>query len=262
MPLQIIDHIHPGGDAGTVPFHQRLRTLFQYGRAWYQANQLQPAVLAALVPVVDEPAVLHCNLPLPPLQAPLPMVLIAPPGIQIIYPSNLSGFHEIKSGHWLTISRRTKQYATARKHPLKVIRGYQRALQASLQAANLPAPMLKPLVVLTHPGIHVEGQSNLAGIQRLEHLAAFFSGQATAPTQLPPQDLRKVTAHFAGKPVQQAVLSLQKAPTPSLPGQALITRLNLSLKQWKILGGVFGLLILVLIIFTWMLIFFSQPGSF
>jgi hypothetical protein len=153
--MKIIDHTPYYNEKGKITFSDRLRASLKYGRTWLSEMEAQKSVLPVLEKNLDRRFVLLRNVSLPGLDASIPFILIGPPGVSVIYVTNLVGMYRARGDQWATgtgnnlkpekinLLTRTDQLA--------------RAVQQYLNSHGIKdLSGVEPVLLCCNPSIHVD----------------------------------------------------------------------------------------------------------
>lgn len=176
-------------------------------------HQAQETVIAIMERTLDNRFTLLRNVTLEGMETPLPLILIGPPGIQVIYTSSLRGIYRARGDEWDQMDDRQEQYRPAL--PNLVIQSQQMAqsLQAHLlarageSARNLSQSPVEALIVFTDPGIHVDMVRPSVRILLIDALERFLSNLAQSPPRMEREEIHKYVELLARPPKGEAQMT-------------------------------------------------------
>ena len=153
--MKIIDKTPLQDADGNISFPARVQGTLKYGFNWYAELEAQKVVIAQLDRSLEKGFVLIRNFTLPNIEVVIPLILIGPGGISVIYATPVKGFFEAKGDQWSTVTNGRPQPAAS--NLLDVVTKRARALQRYLQEQkiNLPNPV-EPVLITTNPGAHID----------------------------------------------------------------------------------------------------------
>ncbi|HEY2980705.1 MAG TPA: hypothetical protein VGJ22_05960 [Anaerolineales bacterium] len=153
--MKIIDKTPFQKETGEIDLLGRLRGTLKYGFSWYSEQQAQVAVVAQLQRPIEKGFVLIRNLTLPGSEIVVPLILVGPQGVNVIYATQARGFFEAKGDEWNTVARGRSQPAAV--NLLSRARLMARAVQLYIQRQNIQlSGPIEPVLIGTDPGFHVE----------------------------------------------------------------------------------------------------------
>ena len=153
--MKIIDKTPLQDANGNISFSARVQGTLKYGFNWFAELEAQKAVIAQLDRSLEKGFVLIRNFALPNIEVIIPLILIGPGGISVIYATPVKGFFEAIGDQWNTVTNGRPQPASS--NLLDVVAKRPRALQRYLQEqkVNLPNPV-EPVLITTDPGAHID----------------------------------------------------------------------------------------------------------
>ena len=92
--MNIIDHSSFVDDKGEITFVERIRGTLRHGSSWYADMQAQETVVSRLENALDDSFTLIRNHILPGLDIPIPLTLVGPSGVHVIYASGIKGIYQ------------------------------------------------------------------------------------------------------------------------------------------------------------------------
>jgi hypothetical protein len=239
------------------------------GRATPQEMQAQQAVISVLEKVMDNRHFLLRNLSLPEQETPIPLILVGPPGIKVIYPISLRGVYRAKVDEWEQLDTQRQIYRPATPNLIVQAQQMAQAVEEHLKAQNIDPPSVEPTLVFTDTGVHIEMARPAVRIVLIDAIDRFTAGLLQAPALLSKEEVQQTTDCLAKSlgidedrslyPERDAFsftdesASQSKGPTivDRLPrGERAVTTLNkipLSNRQWLVLGCLVTINILILI---------------
>lgn len=177
-------------------------------------HRAQETVISIMERTLDNRFTLLRNVALEGMEAPLPLILIGPPGIQVIYASSLRGIYRARGDEWDQMDDRQEQYRPAL--PNLIIQSQQMAqslqthllAQAGQIASHLSQSPVEALIVFTDPGIHVDMIRPSVRIILIDALERFLSNLAQSPPRMEKEEIHKYIGLLARTPESKA----QNAP--------------------------------------------------
>jgi hypothetical protein len=153
--MKILDKTPYQKETGEIDLAGRLQGTLKYGLSWYPEVQAQQAIIAQLDRLIEKGFVLIRNLTLPGTEIIVPIILVGPQGINVIYVTHVRGFFEAKGDEWNTVKGGQAQPASV--NLISRVKLLARAVQLYLQRQNLELlGPVEPVLIGTDPGFHVE----------------------------------------------------------------------------------------------------------
>jgi len=201
------------------------------------------------------------------LEIPIPLVLVGPPGVSVIYPSASRGIFRASEESWEKLQDRQKGFKPAQPNIITRVRLMAQAVSAFLATSQYSSLEVEPVIMLTDPGTHVEASHPAARIIHSDGLDRFIAGLFRARTKLNRQDANKIGNLLLGPlalldegdtaaPEDEFSFAEAKPPPgPSIAdqipkGEGVVKSINkvpFSMKQWLVLGLLIVVNIIVLL---------------
>ena len=139
-------------------------------------SKAEEIVLAALQKALDNRHFVIRNLELDGLEIPIPLVLVGPPGVWVLYPTLQRGFFRAKGDEWERLSDRHHDYTPV--HPNMVTRTVLmgKAVETFLAGHGYEKVKVEPVLIFTDPGVHVESVRSAVRIVLMDALFRFVGG--------------------------------------------------------------------------------------
>ncbi len=170
--MKIIDKTPLLDDQGQLSFINRIQGMLKYGMSWPAELDAQQKVIAQLDRVLEKGFVLIRNFTLPSSEIIIPMILLGPGGVTVIYITTVKGFFEAKGDQWNTVVNGATQPASI--NLLNRVFRYARAVQIYMerQRLDLPAPV-EPVLLAADPGAHIESMRPTARVVMSDAIKPF-----------------------------------------------------------------------------------------
>jgi len=175
--MKIIDKTALQDEKGNISFPARIQGTLKYGLSWYSELEAQKIVITQLDRALEKGFVLIRNFTMPNSEIVIPIILIGPPGISVIYVTQVKGFFEAKGDQWNTVNNGRTQPATINllDRVAKLARVFQKYLE--FQKVSLPSPV-EPVLIATDPGAQIESMRPIARVVRSDAIKQFASSLA------------------------------------------------------------------------------------
>jgi hypothetical protein len=162
------------------------------GQSSYRELQAQEELVASLEKYLDNRFVMLRNVTLEGLDFPIPMLLLGPPGVKLIYPCAARGVFRAKGD---TLEFMDEEYHTFRSaSPNLLTRAATMAEKASAYlTANNPAPVeVEPFLYFSDPGTHVEAVRPTVRILPVDGLERFIAGLLQSRVYFEKEEVQKL----------------------------------------------------------------------
>jgi len=182
---------------------------FKFGRVWSQDMQAQEGIIAALERQLDNYYTIFRNVSLEGLDIPIPLVLVGPSGVRVLYPSASRGVYRAKDDAWEKMEDDQKGYKPVLPNLLTRTQLMGRAVAAYLSAKGYPQIEVEPVLVFSDPGIHVDTVRPIVRVVMVDALERFVAGLIQSRTYLNKDETEKIVALFieagGGKNISEPV---------------------------------------------------------
>jgi hypothetical protein len=175
-------------------------------------EEAQDYVANALNKVLDNQFVLLRNITLEGPGIPIPLILLGPAGIQVIYASTAKGVYRAKEGVWEKLDDRNQRFQIDRPNLLERTMLMARALDTFLANQKLELPATEPVLFFSDPGIHIDATRPIVRVLMADALDRYIAGLVTT---------RSLTDQ---ETTQRAVKVLTRGLDQRGEGQAVIER--------------------------------------
>jgi hypothetical protein len=142
-------------------------------------EEAQDYVANALNKVLDNQFVLLRNITLEGPDIPIPLILLGPAGIQVIYASTAKGVYRAKEGVWEKLDDRTQRFQIDRPNLLERTMLMARALDTFLANQKLEMPATEPVLFFSDPGIHIDATRPIVRVLMADALDRYIAGLVT-----------------------------------------------------------------------------------
>ncbi len=274
--MNVKDFSHFLDENGEISFVERIRGTLKYGGSWYRDAQAQEMIISRLQSHLDDEYTILRNFTLPELDVTIPLILIGPTGLHVIYGSAQNGIYEAEGDQWKVMNPNLKRFRPARPNLITRTKLLNRAVTRHLKRLGSQEITPEPLLIFTDPEVHVDTKSPAVRIVMADALDHFAVSLTKVDPILGAGDIPKLVKLLQTPPPQtkgegdealaedaQLKKAFHGAAQASGFGQAteielpLVGKIRFSNRQWAILGALFFLNVIVLIIFI--IVVFRNP---
>ncbi|MDO9129397.1 MAG: hypothetical protein Q7U34_05980 [Anaerolineales bacterium] len=153
--MRIIDKTPYQSESGKINLLDQLKATLKYGADWLEEINAQKTVIAHLENALDNSYTLLRNVTLAGLGATIPLILVGPSGIYVMYTTALQGKYRAKGDAWGTLVGYKFKQASINL----LIRTAQmgRAVQVYLERQGyISLTPIESVLLATKPGLHVD----------------------------------------------------------------------------------------------------------
>ncbi len=223
--MKVYDKTSLQNEKGEVGILARVRGTLKYGFRWYPELEAQKLVITKLDRLLERGYVLIRNFTLPKSEIIIPLILIGPGGVQVIYVTHVKGFFEAKGNEWNTVKEGRAQPASINliSRVLRLSRAFQVYLQR--QKIDLPCPV-DPVLIAANPGAHLEALRPVVRVVKSDAINAFAASVLQSSPVLRTDYIHDLADHIINprppgeKPLQAAPQSTPQNEARAAPSRA------------------------------------------
>ncbi|MBI5297683.1 MAG: NERD domain-containing protein [Chloroflexi bacterium] len=172
--MRIIDKTPFQNEKGEIDLIGRAQATLKYGPSWYPEQSAQKAVIAQLDRLFEKGYVLIRNFNLPGSEVIVPMILLTPSGVFVIYVTHLKGFYEAKGDQWNKIDQ--GRAAPAQRNLISITERLARATQKYFEIQQIAIPgRVEPVLMAAEPGLNMESLRPIIRVVKSDAIAQFAS---------------------------------------------------------------------------------------
>jgi hypothetical protein len=164
------------------------------GGAEKKEEEAREFILQRLGNVLNNNFTLLLNYPLPNTAIEVPMILVGPPGVKVIYPSALRGIFRAEEDGWYELNERKRTYVPAKTNIVRQIRMVAGRLQKFLLECGVNLEEIEPVLLFSDPGSHVDSANSAVRIILRDGINNFVAGLVQASQVIKSEDVLNVTA--------------------------------------------------------------------
>jgi hypothetical protein len=170
--MRIIDKTPLQNDKGQIDLIGRIQGTLKYGLSWYGELEAQKTVIAQLDRLLEKGYVLIRNFNLPGSEVIVPMILLAPVGVYVIYVTHLKGFYEAKGDQWNKVDQ--GRSLAAPRNLLSIADRLARATQKyfELQRINIPTHV-EAVLIAADPGLNIDSMRPIIRVVKSDAINQF-----------------------------------------------------------------------------------------
>jgi len=268
--MKIIDKTPLVAEDGSISTLNRLKGTLQYGFSWYPDLLAQEKAIKILNKHLGNKFTLIRNLTLGKSKITVPLILIGPPGIYVIFVTHLVGTYRAKGDAWGTVSGGSFKEASI--NLLKRTASFSKAVEVYLERKDFTAPNgVSPILLSVNPGLHIASVRPIVRIVLSDAVERFAASLGQEPPVMNAETVHRVVENLltpltppkppkeAGKPKSESASDVdfalqektqprpKKSPRKKSSGSKPF--LGMTKKQLTILGVMMAVLICLLVFF-------------
>jgi hypothetical protein len=149
--------------------------------------------------MLDSQYILLTGLKLPGLEVPIPMVLIGPPGVWVIYATSIKGVFKAREDTWEVMDDRFHRYRLAKPNLLKRTKQMTEVVSELLTARDFKVKPIEPALFLTDPGVHIDTARPLVRVVLIDALERFAVNLLQSRAILDKEAVHRISRALAGE---------------------------------------------------------------
>lgn len=170
--MRIIDKTPFQNEKGEIDLVGRAQAMMKYGPSWYSEQTAQKAVIAQFERLFEKGYVLIRNFNLPGSEVIVPMILLTPSGVFVIYVTHLKGFYEAKGDQWNKIDQ--GRATPASRNLISITERLARAAQKYFELHKITIPgRVEPVLIAADPGLNLESLRPAIRVVQSDAIAQF-----------------------------------------------------------------------------------------
>jgi hypothetical protein len=198
----------------------------KYGTNWIAEVQAQKSVVTALDKVLDKSFTALRNVTLADLDADIPLIVIGPPGVYVIYVTPLQGTYRAKGDQWGTISG--SSFRDVKPNLLTRTERMARAIQVYLQRQGyMTLTGVEAVLLCADPSVHVDSLRPIVRVVMRDALERFAASLTQARLVLSPEAVHDIANRIVSppkpappKPLAEAAAAAAAAGASPFPTEA------------------------------------------
>jgi hypothetical protein len=212
--MKIIDQTPFLSENGEISTLDQIKATLKYGTDWLKEINAQKTVIASFGKVLDNSFTLLRNVSLAGLGTNIPLILIGPTGIYVLYVTPLRGMFRAKGDAWGTLEG--YNFKPARINIIVRTAQMGRAVQVYLERQGYPSSTpIDAVLLATEPGLHIDSIRSIVRVVlrvALEHFAASVAqGRVVFSAETVHDILDRITNPHPVSAERPAPVALQEA---------------------------------------------------
>ncbi|MEN8172692.1 MAG: hypothetical protein ABFS03_07395 [Chloroflexota bacterium] len=251
---------------GQLSVTDRIKGVLKFGTLWDSEMKSQEIIIRYLSPGLDDSFMLFRNLLLPGFDIPMPLILVGLHGVTLIYNDAVKGIFRAEGSLWSQMSGPRGKYKKSKPNLILRVSMMARAIEMFLSGLGYDDLSVDGILVLTHPGTHLETIQPDIRIIRVDALSRLSDQLAGAESVLDRRKYRDLTEAMTVHldPVEVEIIK----PEPKVINPALLAAddnfnqaisplqeiFKFTTAQWLLLGAIVLMEVVILVIFLLMIV--------
>ncbi|KAA3642899.1 MAG: hypothetical protein DWQ07_20470 [Chloroflexi bacterium] len=221
-------------------------------------QKAREVIMPRLERVLNDDYVMMLDYPIPGLGVTIPMLLVGPPGVRVIYPSAIKGVFRAKEDMWLEMHDRKRHFEPAKQNLMELATRYGQAVAKYLESRAIESPGVEPILMFSEPSIHVDTARPNVRVVIREAIEKYGHSLTQAPGVLNGERIYSIITMITRPP--QGAAAPASAKGEGKPKRARRKRrARFSRTQWIVLGALVVLLLMIVsVLGVYILINLSQ----
>ena len=204
---------------GNIGVAGRLQGTLKYGPNWFPELEAQKSVISQLERLLDKGFVLIRNFNLPGSDIFIPIILIGPGSLSVIFVAAVKGHFEAKGDDWNIVTNGVS--SPAKRNLIDLLGKLTRAFQKYLQIQNIKIPMqAEAVLIASDPGANIESVRPAVRVIRSDAIKQF----ANALNQAGPVLRAEQVLFSADLILEPQPKSTETPPEPQIPAERPVSR--------------------------------------
>lgn len=272
--MKVIDYAATGKELQVKSLDDFLGA-FKIKRSWSVESDAQETILAAFQRMLDNKFTMLRNVELEGVSITVPLILVGPSGVWVLYPSALRGVYRARGDVWEKMDNRQQNYKPSGENLLARTAQLAKAVEAYLIACGVRDVQVGAGLMFTNPGIHVEIVRPIVRVVLIDALDRFITSILQGRLLYDREEVENIVNLFANPPakaqkpvgeVEAEPVELPKVRRRVVNKESLeridstfskVEKLPFSSRQWLLLGLLIFINVIILVAFALFILFTS-----
>ncbi len=192
--LDFTPHRNPDGKISPVGL---VMGMIKHGISYPKMLEAQDIIQARLKKQLSGAFVLLRNLTLPNSDILVPMILVGPPGVYVIMPTNISGIYEARGAKWGVLEKNA--FKPARINLLKRTANLTRAVEVYLQRQGYAIDQIEGVLMAANPGLQVDTSRPIVRVLMADAIDGFLRSLGSTRGGLSRHEVQSIVRLLQGK---------------------------------------------------------------
>ena len=211
--MRIIDKTPLISEDGSISLINRIKGTLQYGFSWYPDLQAQQQAIDIFERHLGKKFTLIRNHTLGNSKITVPLILIGPPGIKVVFVTHLLGTYRAKGDAWGTISG--GNFKEASINLLKRTKLLGKAVRVYLERKDFNLPEgIEPILLSVNPGLHIASVRPIVRIVMSDAVDRFATALAQEPPMMSVEVVHEIAEEIVNPRPPKPAPKPEKAQAP------------------------------------------------
>ncbi|MCD6400721.1 MAG: hypothetical protein J7L73_02215, partial [Anaerolineales bacterium] len=203
--MNIIDFSPYKSEDGKISLSDRIKNSLKFGFSWYAEMKAQQLVVKRLAKVLDNKFTLIQNAILPDLDIPIPIILVGPPGVTVIYTNTIKGIYQAKGEVWSVLNSRSHNFKPKKPNLLTRTKLMARAVSMYLTHLDFlkKQGQVDGVIIFSNPGADVDTLRPIIRIVLSDAIEYFASSLIQSPQKLSIEEIHKVVEYITAAQIDK-----------------------------------------------------------
>ena len=212
--MKIVDQTPFYKENGEISFMDRVKAILDFGPGWFKQIEAQKLVFAVLKKALDKNYTLLVNITPPGLDARIPLILVGPTGVYVIYVTPKIGMYRARGDQWGTVSGSSLRLENP--NLLTLTEKMARAIQVYLQRQGYTdLNNVEAVLICSDPATNVDSMRPIIRVIMRDTLERFAVSISQARIVLSPESVFDIVNRLLNPP----------PPPPSKPVETVASEL-------------------------------------
>lgn len=205
-------------------------------------KRAQETVIPYFVEELSDEYSLLRNYPLPAVGVEIPLILVGPTGVKVIYVSAARGIFRARGHEWLEMNNRTRHFDEANPNLVALTRQFSQAVEKYLYENGINLPEIEPVLMFVDSSVHIDLSRPVVRVVPFEAIERYIISLKNLP-KIADRD----TVFHIVRLLMRLELQGERPSRARADDRIAIAGMRLTKMQWLILAGMvaFGFFIVV-----------------
>jgi len=217
--MKIVDQTPFYKENGEISFMDRVKAIMDFGPGWFKQIEAQKLVIAVLKKALDKNYTLLVNITPPGLDARIPLILVGPTGVYVIYVTPKIGMYRARGDQWGTVSGSSLRLENP--NLLTLTEKMARAIQLYLQRQGYTdLNNVEAILICSDPATNVDSMRPIIRVIMRDTLERFAVSISQARIVLNPESAFDVVNRLLNPPPPPPSKPIENETSAPAAGEA------------------------------------------
>jgi len=258
--MKILDYSSIPFEGGKLSLEDRIKGILRFGFSWVAEMKSQEVIVRYLSRVLDNKFTLLCNTTILDSSILIPLILIGPHGVTVMYNSAIKGVYRTKGETWTKLDNISRHYKPVKPNLVTRTTLMSRAIGTIFSSTGF-AVEPEGVLVFTNIGAHVDTLRPAVRVILVDALERFGARMMQAQPSFEMEEVQAfvntITEHLESEDEAESENGVVSKPAVSEYTESktattlspLQKKMNFNRRQWILLGGIVIAEVVILLIF-------------